>query len=253
MRIFLTSIFLLSTALLFAQQDAMKEPVSTAIIAGTYSYQFPVGDMAKRYGGNSAVGPVFLWKTRTNWLIGADFNFMFSKNVKNIDSITKFVTTSTGDAISNAGLAFDVAPFFNERGFTANLKVGKLIPAFGFNPNTGILLMGSAGLMYHWTKIQFDINDYKIPPLIDDYAKGYDRLSMGPTLSQFVGFFYMGDSRMVNFYGGFEFTEAWTKSIRDFDFALQKKDNKVYFDFLIGIKVGWMFPLYGKKPKEYYY
>ncbi len=251
MRIYLISLFLLLSATIFAQQDAEKEPVSTFIIGGTYSFQIPGADMAKRYGNNSTVGPIFLWKTKTNWLFGADFNFLFSKNVKNVDSITKFMTTSTGDVISPDGYAFDVLPFFHERGFTVGLKFGKLIPAFKINPNTGFLLMGSVGMIYHRTQIV--VEDYEIPQLEGDYAKGYDRLSIGPSISQFIGFFYMGNSRMVNFYAGFEFTEGWTKSIRDYDFALQRKDDKTNFDFLFGIKAGWMFPLFGRKPREFYY
>ena len=47
------------------------------MIYATYAYQWPGGDLAKRFRGNSSIGGGFMVKTRSNWLIGAEGNYIF--------------------------------------------------------------------------------------------------------------------------------------------------------------------------------
>ena len=101
--------------------------------------------------------------------------------------------------------------------------------------------------------------------LKDDYGKGYDRLTGGLNFNQFIGYFYMGNTRVLNFYAGFEFYQAFTKCLRDrnFDQLLYDpatdtyevigKDNSNKIDLFFGIKIGWMIPVYNRAPDNYYY
>ena len=75
----------------------------------------------------------------------------------------------------------------------------------------------------------------------------------------------MGRRRVANFYAGFEFYQAFTKSLRDrvFDqvvydsnsntYKVVGKDKNSYLDLFFGIKVGWMLPIYRRAPDKYYY
>ena len=91
------------------------------------------------------------------------------------------------------------------------------------------------------------------PQLSGDYEKGYDRLTAGFTLSQFVGYQNLSNRRISNYYIGIELTEGFTRSMRDYDFDRMAPDSQSRLDLMIGIKAGWILPLYGRAPKDYYY
>ncbi len=70
-----------------SQMDISDTTLSIPMFYATYSYQLPGGDMADRFGNNSSLGGGFLWKTNQNWIIGAEFNFLFGGDVKVADQI----------------------------------------------------------------------------------------------------------------------------------------------------------------------
>ena len=86
-----------------------------------------------------------------------------------------------------------------------------------------------------------------------DYAKGYDRLTDGISTNEFIGYMYIGNKRLLTFYAGFDFTQAWTRDRRGYNFDLHGPDNTKRFDMLSGIKVGWIIPIYRIAPDKYYY
>ncbi|MDD4395689.1 MAG: hypothetical protein PHQ33_07375 [Bacteroidales bacterium] len=53
--------------------------------------------------------------------------------------------------------------------------------------------------------------------------------------------------RVASFYVGVEISEIWSKSNRNFDFLLMKKDDSQKFSILVGPKIGWIIPLYEKR------
>jgi len=79
-------------------------------------------------------------------------------------------------------------------------------------------------------------------------------LAGGFSLSQFVGYMHIGDNRLLNFFGGVEIYEAWTKPKREVNFDTTKPDlitNR--FDLLVGLKIGWLIPIFQRMPEKYYY
>ena len=58
---------------------------------------------------------------------------------------------------------------------------------------------------------------------------------------------------MVNFYGGIEISEAFTKNRREMNFDTGLKDNKARTDMLYGIRIGWVFPLYKRSADKTYF
>jgi membrane protein YqaA with SNARE-associated domain len=76
---------------------------------------------------------------------------------------------------------------------------------------------------------------------------------VGGIVGYVLGYFFMGRSRVLNFYGGIELYQAFTKSKRDYIFDLMGPDNNRYTDMFLGIKIGWMIPVNRRYPEKYYY
>jgi len=231
-----------------AQVSIRDSAISFAMIGGTFAYQAPGGDMADRFGNNYNVGGTFQWKTKKNWIFGIDGNFLFSEQVKEND-ILRQISTSQGYVIGQDGLYADV--FLYERGFMFSGKAGKIFPVVGPNPNSGLVATLGLGLLQH--KIRIEDKGNKAPQVNDDYKKGYDRLTNGLSLTEFLGYINFGSHRLINFMVGFEFTQAFTKNRRSFNFDTMERDDKSRLDLLFGLRAAWLIPVYKRVPKEYYY
>lgn len=234
---------------LHAQVNANDSVVAAFIPTISYAYQIPGGDIANQYGHNSTIGAGLMYKSRKNVLFSLDVNFIFGNDVKNTDSILKMVLTQNGYIIDGNGVYALYSMY--ERGYSINFRAGKVFNLLAANPNSGVFLMGGIGYLAH--RLNIDVQHETAPQIVGDYAKGYDRLTSGFSLNQFIGYYYMGKSRILNFYGGFEFYQAFTKSRRDYIFDLMKKDDTNHFDLFYGIKIGWMIPIYDRAPDKYYY
>lgn len=233
----------------YSQVSIKDSTIFTSMFYATYSYQLPGGDLAKRFGNNSAVGGGFQVKLKSNWLIGAEYNYLFGNKVKDDLSIFSNISTSDGFIIDSRGEYTEL--ILSETGYQISLKAGKILPVFGPNKNSGILLTLQPGFLQHKIKI---LNPESAAPQINgSYKKGYDEMSNGFSLTEFVGYMYMGNNRLISFYAGFEFTQAFTKNRRPYNFNTMRRDLSQKYDFLYGIRVGWLIPLYKRAPKGYYY
>ncbi len=232
-----------------AQVSIKDSSIFTTMISAHYAFQIPAGDMAERFGNNSAIGGSFQIKTKSNWVFGLNYSYLFGDKIKNEEEIFQDIATEQGFIIDGNGMYADV--FMYERGFFASASFGKIIPVFNSNPNSGLFFQGSIGILQHKIRIE---NSYNTTPQItDDYVKGYDKLSNGLGVSEFIGYWHMSSNRIFSFYLGFEFTQAWTESRRDYDFNQMKKDDTKRFDALNGFKVGWIIPFYSRSAKKIYY
>lgn len=231
------------------QVSVKDSSIFSTMLYATYAYQLPGGDLAKRFGGNSSVGGGVQIKTKKSWLFGAEGNYLFGTRVKDEFSILSNISTSDSFLISADGQYADV--FLSESGFAVGLKAGKIFPVFGSNPNSGIMVSLQPGFLQHKIKIVNPNNT--VPPLRGDYKKGYDEQTNGFSLTEFVGYMYMGNKRLVSFYAGFEFTQAFTKCRREYNFNTRMRDTEQKYDFLYSFRFGWIIPLYKRAPKGYYY
>lgn len=241
-------IFLFIAGRGFSQVSISDSVIGTSLIQATYSYQLPAADLSKRFLPDNAIGAGYLYKTKKNWLFGADGFFMFRDTIKET-GILDSITTSDGNIIDGNGIFAEVQLY--ERGFHMSMKAGKLFPVWGPNPNSGLVVLGGIGLLQH--KIRIENRDNTAPQIGEEYRKGYDRLTNGLALSQFFGYMYLGNSRLVSFYAGIELVEAWTQNRRSYNFDLMGPDNTKRFDMLYTIKVGWIIPLYKRSPDAFYY
>ncbi|MCX6225567.1 MAG: hypothetical protein NTV01_12590 [Bacteroidia bacterium] len=212
------------------------------------SGHLPKGDIASRYGLNMGVGGSYWFKTRSNWLLAADYTFIFGNKFKE-DSILNGLKDKTGYLITTNGER--MLPTISERGFYAGLRFGKLFPVIGPNPNSGLVITAGAGLLQY--KTFFRLEENSIPIIMDDYVKMLDYLTNGFAMNQFIGYLHLDNNNPINFYAGFEFHQAWTMCRRDWLYNLHGPDNMLRHDFLFGIRIGWIFPVDKKNTGTYTY
>ncbi len=248
------SAFLFSLFYSASAQNVKDSSLFFPMIKFSYAFQIPGGDLAKRFGHNSNVGLNFSIKTKKNWIYGANGSFFFGDRIKEngiLDSMKTSTSSgpNTGFIIDQNGHPATVRLF--ERGFTISLHVGKIFNVLAKNKNSGLIIYGGPIFIRH--KIKIDDIGHQSPQLVKEYLKGYDRLTAGFGVNEFIGYVYLGNKRMLNFFCGFEFTQAFTKSQRSYDYDLMKADTEKRIDLLYGIRVGWILPIYKKTPQQFYY
>jgi len=217
------------------------------MITVSYARQFPGADLSDRFGSNNNVGGNFLVKTKSQWVYGFKGNFIWSDNVEN-QSILQDLQTSEGDIIDNEGRLTEV--FLGQQGSSFFFFGGRLFNVFSPNKNSGILVYGGLGTLHH--KITFSFQD-EINALSDEGKKGYDRLSFGYGVNGFLGYLYLSKNRLLNFFGGFDFTQARTTNLRKFNVDTRMPDTRVNTDRLYGIRVGWIIRLNKRQSDSFYY
>lgn len=244
----LSLLFLFSSVLKAQDIKKTTEADKVFMIYPAVGFHNPGGDLADRFGISSSIGTGFQQKAKSNWLFGAEINFIFGNRI-NQDSLIQNLLTADGFVISDQGQIADVS--FFERGFYTMAFVGKIIPVFGSNPNSGLMVKAGVGFTQH--KINITVKDNIAAALRDDYRKGYDRLTNGFSTSQFVGYSHLGKSGLANFFVGFEFVQAWTQNRRSMDFDTMRRDDSKRLDLLYGLKAGWMIPFKKRMAKDKFY
>ncbi len=252
----------------FAQtpKDIMKEPIPVAMFQVTYAFQLPAFDTRDLYGITHNVGGGFAYKTESNWLFGANANFIVGDKVKGdrVDIFGEGITTVNGEIIGGAGSValLDI----NQRGFFVQAEMGKLFP-FGTNPNSGFFVQGGLGYLRNRLRVDFQQTLLNPPYQVEgDYQYGYDRMRGGPAVHLESGYLFLSDSRLINFSVALEVTYARTRDLRDHDFRVLTSPgtgqlepvgptdpHKRYNDFYYGIRVSWNIPTYQRQPEDYYY
>ena len=208
----------------------------------------PAADLAQRYGAGFGTGASYWYKTSSNWLLSPDFTF-FNSNTFKEDSIFDMIRDEYGNFISNWGEYGDAS--FYMRGYYLGLRVGKVLPIFGPNPNSGLMLTASAGFYQYKTYIYQETKD--VPLLNGEYLKGWDHLSNGFMLNQFIGYLHLASNEPVNFYVGIDLYEGWARGRRDWIHYLQGPDHSRRFDLMIGLRFGWIFPINKRSSDTYYF
>lgn len=216
----------------------------------SYGYQIPKGDLAKRFGDNFNLGTGLEFQTdKGNWLIGLQGNFLFGQTVK--EDVLANLRTVEGGIIANDRNFANIQ--LRQRAWSLSGKLGKVIPVSKENQRSGIKISLGLGLLQHAIKIQED-PVRTVPQLLGDYQKGYDRMSNGLMLEQFIGYQVLSKNQRINFYLGIEAIQAFTQNRRDFNFDTQTIIDTERKDLLYGVRLGWILPFYvGQKGDDIYY
>ena len=231
---------------LFAKAQ-MDSAITVPILGINFGGQLPSGDLVSRFGPNLRAGGSFLIKTKKNWVYGIDAFYMFGRNVK--EDVLKQLKNPEGYVTDNEGYPADVR--VTERGVGVHAVFGRVFNLNKKLPNSGIIVTVGGGFLQH--KIHIYDAQRRIAAIYGDLGRGYDRLSGGFSLSQFVGYLHISENRFLNFYAGFEAYQTFAKSFRKLNYDTGLPDTKQRYDNLTGFRVGWILPLYKKLPNDFYY
>jgi hypothetical protein len=226
--------------------------ISTPFFAGAAGWTFPFGEMGNRYKSFFNLNANLGWKTKRNWLYVLDFAFQFgANNVKNMDNILSTLMTNDQNSFIISEDCTDAGVVGYNRNLSLSFGVGKVIPLWFSNPNSGLCITFSGGYIQHQIIYQSTLG--KVPELEGDYAYGYDRQMRGPLASCFLGYLHMSKKSYANWYVGAQFYTCWTKMTRKYQFDLRRGDDKRYTDYMLTLKLGWMFPFFGRSSDKIYY
>lgn len=232
----------------------IKEDKSTELDPGfliglDYGYNLVGADMKERFGNHLRVGANvgYVFKN-SGFSLGVNANYFFGDTV--YQDVLEHLRDANGHIIGINGDYGQVK--LRQRGFEVGMYGSNVFSFGSLNKRSGIRIDLGASYIQHWIRLQDDYNT--IAQFDDPYQKGYDRVTNGLAIDEFIGFQYLSDNKRVNFYGGFSFSQAWTKGRRDYDFATQSSLNEPRFELLSGFKVGWILPIYMEtQPDEIYY
>jgi hypothetical protein len=256
---FCTALFLTFAITSFAQkQDELFSPGQTIepkhgfILNFNGGVDLPAGDLAKRFGTSYRLGPALSYKTRSNWLFGAKADFIMG-NLTFEDSLfvnvrDKYSTQNSKkyEFINGDGERINVAVF--ERGYAIGLFAGKIISFSKYQPDNGLVLTTTAGFLQHKIKIVDKSNT--VSQLRHGYIKGYDRLTNGLFIEQYVGYIYFARNRLLNFSVGADVMVGFTQGRRDYLYDVMRPDNNNRVDVLVGLRGSWFIPIFKRKSEE---
>ena len=243
-------IVVLCFGVLHGQRNVKDSAIATPWIGVHYGGNFPSGDLNDRYGYLNHIGVMAGYKTAKQLYVGLDANFMFGNNVKMTGLFDHLVDSQGNITDINGDIAIVLVM---PRGFNTNLSIGGLWPVWGSNKNSGIFVHGGAGFLLHHMRIE--TQNQVIPQLELDYKKGYDRLTTGINIHQFIGYSFMADGGFYNFYGGLYAQQGFTKNRRTifFNQPTTPVSTDLRLDLQVGFRLGWFIPIYKRKPKDFYY
>ena len=222
--------------------------IYSPLIKVNLAVQSPQGDLKDYFGVNSNIGCSFGWKNKKNNTLELEYNFIHSKNVK-YTGIMDHLFNSQGWIINQYGE--ETLYLLYHRGSQLSIDVGKIINWIGPNPNSGVHFKGGIGAMYH--KIRIENEQNLIPQLSQQHLKYYDRLTVGVLLKQYIGYHHMSNNKLINFTIGIELIEGFTKGMRDYQIDLMGPYNDQRLDIYIGLRGGWIFPVFRQTPDDFYY
>ena len=247
---FLLASILMSSMTVCAQLSKNNKLVaSTKILAKAgMGYDIPMADLAERFGGNLNFHMGFERLSASNWIISTDFTYRFGSDVK--EDVLAGFRLPTGQFLATDGLPADA--FLRSRGASLKLSIGKVIGLHAKSPQSGIRIDIGGGIMSHYIRVQDE--NQAIDQVFDIYKDVYDRLTRGFAITEYIGYQYLSTDGFLNFNIGFEFNQAFTSGVRSVDFTTGELSPTGRKDFLSGMKLTWLIPLYSdSKGEQIYY
>lgn len=210
-----------------------------------FGYHLPGGDLRLRFGSAFSAGLGTELITKNNLILGLEGHFFYGNEVK--EDPLSILRTPEGHIIGSDRLLASVA--LRQRGMYVGALAGKLL-TFS-EKRSGVRLTLGAGWARHKIRVQDDTES--VSQLTGDYKKGYDRLSGGLGLQQFIGWQHLSENRRANWMIGFEFSQAFNNTLRDWDFTEMRKLDEQRTDLRFGIRAVWTIPFYVGNSKEVFY
>lgn len=226
----------------FTLQNTFAQYVAPSMrklsIGAAYSYNIPSADMSNRFGDFNGTLLGVYYKSKSQWTMGVSGTFYFGSQLKE-DNLLYNLSNSSGTINSTNGNPAKYA--LSMHGYSVQANLGKMFRLFNRFPNSGLLVELSGGYISHW--INFSIPQNDIPPLDDAHIKGYDRLSGGLAMTEFIGFMHYSASRFLNFKTGLSFTQANVQNFRQFNYDTQSMELGVLQDRISSFVFCWFIPI----------
>lgn len=232
----------------YLEQQALNE-APMLFFNANYALLTPSGILAERFGtGFSAGGQVELMTWPGNWIIGIDGQFGFAGKVR--ENVIDFLQDEDGNIIGR-DLSVSQA-FLQQRLVSGKLTVGKLIPLVKANKRSGLRLVLGGGYQVHWIKVNDELKS--LAQTEGEYGKGYDRLTGGFLVSEFIGYQHVSLNRRLNFYAGVDFGQSFGSSLRSYDYSTMQADKRSRVDITTTFRLGWCIPFWtGTGTTDIYY
>ncbi|MEO1258401.1 MAG: hypothetical protein AAFZ15_06375 [Bacteroidota bacterium] len=220
-------------------QETAKNNEGAVVTANfLFGGHLAAADLSDRFGSHLSMGLGTDYITQKDWIIGAQGSFYFGSNVN--EDVISSVRNSDGLIFGANG---DIATIqLRLRGIYIGGHIGKHF-RLNSQKRSGIRATLGAGLYQHKVRIQDD-PVVAVPQLNKSYKKGYDQLSNGFALTQFIGYQHLGAMRRANFIIGIELTQGFTQNRRSFDFETRSDINDSRFDLVVGLRAQWLLPFY---------
>lgn len=238
------------TNMIFSQANISDSSILLPNLKLGISAGFPSNDLKETFGTSAIINTKFDVKFKSQWFVGAQYNFLFGGSVKDSAMLDELITE--GGGIINTNGEFGTFEML-QRGHHIGIHAGRLFSVLAPNPNSGFIASVGVGVFTY--KINFNNISGDLIQLNGEYSKGYDRYTAGHSFTEFFGYQYFSNNRLLNFYAGVEFTQAFTRIRRGYQVDFEVNDPRFgsRMDNLFSIQFGWMLPLYKRPPKEFYY
>lgn len=223
-------------------QVPQMQRVSVTNIEVSGGFGLPIGPFSERVSVVYPVGGGFFRQSAKGWQWGASAHFVFGEQIKEPGFASNLLPLIAGDG-SFPGIA---ATF---QGIMTGGWMGKVLPIGKPNGNSGFALRFGAGYLSTWYALR--ASGGLIPQLAAPYDKGYDRLSTGFYLSQWLGYQLMSNNQSINCYFGLEVVQGFQEHQRVYQYDIGTLPTGFRSDVWIGLKAGWFFPLYPRSKREY--
>lgn len=220
-----------------------SKPPSGILIDFSYGVHLPLADMAENFEFNFSLGGKIQYIMSNNLAIGIVGDYQFAEQIKT--DVVANLREPNGFLIDRTGQLTEVQ--MGQRGFFLGGSISYLIPVLKNYKRSGIEVRFEAGYQQHW--VQIDILGSEVFGLSGDYVKGYDRMTTGFAMRQYIGYRHLDKNRLLNFYAGVDLMEAFTRNRRGFNYDQMMPDTKDRLDLLLGFRVGITLPIYIYTPE----
>jgi hypothetical protein len=207
------------------------------------------GDLSNRFGnGWSIDGGLYWLPVKNNLEFGLRVQYGFGDQVK--EDVLADLRTREGFLIGNQREPADIQ--LRQRQLFIGPSLGNTF-SIGKNKRAGIHVKTSIGYFFHRIRLQQDPVQ-GVPQVAEELEAGYDRLTGGLAVHQFIGFQQLALDKRLNFYIGGEVTAGFTKALRSFDIptgAAPSTEGRT--DLLLGLKAGLIIPFYFGEGRQIFY
>lgn len=242
-------LLILFTLINFTLLNSIKSQKSNNIALNfTYGMDLPGADMADRFGLDYNAALDLDYNLTNGYFLGIHGHYILGPLVK--EDVISNIRSSDGNLISQQQLQSIIT--LKQRAFLYGIHAGKFINLSKKDAKHGFRLRVGSSIMSHY--IIFNDESAATNQLLGDYGKGYDRLTRGITIEEFIGYQYISADERMNFYAGFSLVQGFTQNKRPVDFDTRMRNDEQRLDMLNGFRAGFVIKLFefGNAEDTYY-